>query len=80
MINGLMEQEGKTSSVRVAMFICVMTGCAVAVLGVLRDRNLIDTAFLCLALLGPGFTAKVTQKKVEAKNATSSLVVDSGAA
>ena len=65
MNKGLLESDGSTSSTRVAMFLCVLTGCAVAVLGVWRGLDLVGLATLSTGLVSAGMGFKVWQKSKE---------------
>lgn len=67
----LTEENGEPSSTRLAMFLCVVSGCAVALMGTYAAMktgatiNLTEVAFLSGALCGAGFTGKVMQKGKE---------------
>jgi hypothetical protein len=65
----LREDSGKISQVRIASLACVLTACAVAILAVVKDRNLLDAAFLCTGLIGAGLGCKVWQKGKENEQA-----------
>lgn len=58
-------QDGakKTSSMRVMMITTVLTGCLVAVLGVVFGRNGVELAALVGALLVPAFGGKALQSR-----------------
>ena len=66
-MKGLLETNGKTSSTRVAMLMCVATGCAVALMGVYSaakpgaTSDLTQVAFLSGALIASGLAGKVVQ-------------------
>jgi len=61
----MQDKDGNTSSIRAAMFFCVITGCAVAVMGVYLDRELLGLASLVTGLVGAGFAGKAYQKGKE---------------
>lgn len=59
------EDNGNVSSMRVSLFVGVITACIVSVLCVLRDRNLMDAAVLVGAILAPLVGGKAIQKGKE---------------
>ena len=61
----LREKDGTKSSVRLAMFICVLTGCGIAIIGVYLGRDLLGLSGLVLTLVGAGLGGKVWQKGLE---------------
>ncbi len=65
-MKGLLEENGKTSSTRISMFLCVATGCAVALLGVWKgESDLVGLAALSGGLVSAGMGFKVWQKGKE---------------
>ena len=64
-MSGLLDSNGKTSSTRVAMFISVLTGCFVAVLGVYKGCDLIGLTTLSSGLVASGMGFKALQKGKE---------------
>ncbi|HEY9816735.1 MAG TPA: hypothetical protein V6D20_13190 [Candidatus Obscuribacterales bacterium] len=64
-MNPLNENNGKPSSIRLGMFICIITGCYVAIAGLHLDRSLLELLPMSLGLISAGFTAKVMQKPKE---------------
>lgn len=68
-MSDILESNGKTSSVRVGMLVCVVTACAISVVVVVGsvfgkpiDPNV---PWLAGALLSAGIGGKVMQKKAE---------------
>jgi hypothetical protein len=59
------EENGKTSAVRIAMFICVITGCVIGVLGLIRGSDLLTLSGLVGTYLVAGIGGKVVQKLKE---------------
>jgi hypothetical protein len=59
------EKNGDPSSMRVMAFITVCTGCAVAVLGVLRRLDLVGLTTLSAGLVSAGMGFKALQKGKE---------------
>jgi len=59
----LKDRAQKTSSMRVMMVTTVLTGCIVAVLGVVLGRNGGEIAALVGALLIPAFGGKAIQSR-----------------
>jgi len=72
-MKALQEANGKKSSIRGAMFICVITGCVVAVMGVYgaiqpgATINLTELAFLSGSLVNAGMGCKAYQKGKESE-------------
>jgi len=64
-MSDLLKPSGETSSIRVSMFICVLTGCSVAVIGVLNNQDLVGLGVLVGTLIGVGIGGKVAQKSKE---------------
>ena len=58
----VLQENGKTSSIRVAMFIAVITGCIVAVIGVWRGVDLFGLTTLSTGLVSAGMGFKAYQK------------------
>lgn len=62
-MNAFSEKDGKTSATRLNMLICTLTGCAVALIGILRGTDdLLGLGILCTGIIGTGVTGKVIQK------------------
>ncbi|MHC5062166.1 MAG: hypothetical protein ACYTFK_13970 [Planctomycetota bacterium] len=61
-MKGLLRQGGETSAVRVAMFICIITGCAVGVIGLYKGSDLLTLSGLVATYLTAGIGGKVAQK------------------
>ena len=59
------DNDGKTSAVRVGMFVCILSACAMAALAIWKDRDLIDVTILVTPFLITGMGGKVAQKKFE---------------
>jgi hypothetical protein len=59
----LQDGEGNTSSMRVMMVATVLTGCVVAILGVVLGRSGVEIAALVGALLIPAFGGKAIQSR-----------------
>ncbi len=57
------DKDGNVSSMRVMMVVTVLTGCAVAILGVVLGRNGVEIAALVGALLLPAFGGKALQSR-----------------
>ncbi len=55
------DKDGNVSSMRVMMVVTVLTGCAVAILGVALGRNGLEIAAVVGALVVPAFTGKAIQ-------------------
>lgn len=73
-MQGVLEPNGKTSSTRVAMMLCVCTACVIAVAGVvgsIQTKQPIDPqlSWLVGTLLSIGFGGKVAQKFKETPDA-----------
>ena len=64
-MSGVLDKNGSTSSMRLAMFICVLTGCGVALLGVWKGQDAVGIAVLVAALIAPVVGGKVAQKGKE---------------
>lgn len=70
-MQGLLEQNGKTSSMRAMMLICVVTGCAVALMGAYAAMqpgatlDLTSFAILSGSVMAVGVGGKVAQKGKE---------------
>lgn len=73
-MQGLLESNGKTSSTRVVMFICVATGCIVALMGMYAAMkpgatiDLIQVAALSGSIIAVGVGGKVAQKGKEGQS------------
>ena len=61
----LQDNGGNESSMRLGMFICILTGCGIAIMGVYLNRDLIGISSLVLTLVGAGIGGKVMQKGKE---------------
>ena len=61
----LLKADGSVSSMRVAMFICVITGCAVGVIGLYKGSDLLTLSGLVATYLAAGIGGKVIQKSKE---------------
>ena len=59
----LTDSSDKVSSMRVMMVATVLTGCIVAILGIVLGRSGIETAALVGALLLPAFGGKALQSR-----------------
>ncbi len=57
------DKDGNVSSMRVMLVVTVLTGCAVAILGIALGRNGVEIAAVVVALLGPAFTGKAIQSR-----------------
>ena len=57
------DKDGNVSSMRVMMVVTVLTGCAVAILGVVRGRGGVEIAAIVGALLLPAFGGKAIQSR-----------------
>ncbi len=57
------DKDGHLSSMRVMMLVTVLTGCAVAIVGVVLGRNGVEIAAVVVALLGPAFAGKAIQSR-----------------
>ena len=61
----MLTENGKGSSVRVSMMLCVITACAVAIIATLKGQDPVGTGVLVAALLATGIGGKVIQKPKE---------------
>ena len=61
-MKGLLEEKGKTSSMRVGMLLCIATACYIAILAVYRGSDIVGVTSLVVVLLGGGIGGKVMQK------------------
>lgn len=61
-MKGLLNKDGETSSVRAAMFICVITGCIIGVYGLHKGSDLLTLSGLVGTYLAFGIGGKVAQK------------------
>lgn len=68
--SALSESDGSPSSMRIAMTLCVLTACFLAIWPTVHDKA-VDVQ-LVMAFLGIGFGAKVWQKGKETAKADSS--------
>ena len=59
----LKDKDGNVSSMRVMMVTTVLTGCAVAILGVVLGRGGVEIAAIVGALLLPAFGGKAIQSR-----------------
>ena len=64
-MKGLLQEGGKTSSVRVNMFLCTIGSLALGGLGVWKGLDPLSLAVLCGVFVGVGTGGKVTQSKGE---------------
>jgi hypothetical protein len=64
-MNGILQSNGKTSSMRVAMMLCVITACYISVAAVHLGRNMLEISVILIPLLGAGIAGKVIQKGQE---------------
>ena len=70
-MKGLLEEGGKTSSMRAGMFLAVVTGCAVALMGIYAATkpdatiDLVQVSFLSGSLVTAGLGIKAWQKGKE---------------
>lgn len=70
-MQGVLDPKGKTSSVRAAMLLCVVTGCIVALMGTYAAMqpgatiDLIQVAALSGSVMAVGVGGKVAQKGKE---------------
>jgi len=69
----ILSVKGNVSSVRVMGLICVITACAISIMGVYLGRDLTALGILVGALLVPAFGGKVLQKKQEEKGANNEV-------
>jgi hypothetical protein len=58
----LLKESGGASSIRAGMFICILTGCYVAIAGLHLGSNLLELLPMSLGIISAGLTAKVAQK------------------
>lgn len=63
MSNPLKDKNDKTSAMRVMMVTTVLTGCVVAILGVVLRRSGLEIAAVVGALLLPAFGGKAHQSR-----------------
>lgn len=59
------ETKGQSSSMRIAMMICVLTGCYIAIAGLHIGANMMEVMGTAIGIIGAGFTGKVIQKSKE---------------
>ena len=64
-IAGFFREDSKESMTRLMSFICVVTGCILAIASIFVAK---DLSILIGILLTTGLTAKVTSKKTEVEN------------
>ena len=57
------DKDGNVSSMRIMMVATVLTGCAVAIVGIVLGRNGVELAAVVGALLVPAFTGKAIQSR-----------------
>lgn len=67
-MEGTLQEGGKTSSMRVAMMMCVATACYLAIAGLHMGVDLFQVSSLVVVFLAGGFTGKVVQKQSEIKS------------
>jgi len=61
----MQDDKGNTSSMRAGMFIAVVSGCAVSIMGVYLDRDLFGISTLAIGLVSAGLGFKALQKGKE---------------
>ena len=61
----LQEDNGTPSSMRIAMLLCVITGCTVAILGTWKGQDAVGLGVLVAGLIAPVTAGKVMQKGAE---------------
>ena len=61
----LEDKHGNPSSIRSGMLLCVATGCAVALMGVYLDRDMVGLGVLVAGLIAPITACKAYQKGSE---------------
>jgi hypothetical protein len=61
----ILEEDGKTSSARVNMFLCTISASALGAIGVWKGLEPLSLSTLCGAFLTVGTAGKVIQKKSE---------------
>lgn len=66
-IKDLFSNKSELSSMRVMAFIIVLTACAVSIMGIVLNRDIVEIAALVAALLAGAFGGKVGQAKYEAQ-------------
>ena len=62
----LQESNGTSSSIRLGMMLCILTGCAVALIGVWTKQDPVGIGVLVAMLIAPITAGKVAQKGKEA--------------
>jgi hypothetical protein len=62
----LSDDKGNFSSVRVGMFISLITACTIGIIAILHDAVTLEVGGLVSSYLAAGFGAKVWQKFAEA--------------
>lgn len=67
MFKSMLSSQGDVSSMRICMFILVLSSVACAVLGIVQGRDLFGLAALVTSMLVPGVGAKAVQSFSEAK-------------
>ena len=67
-MQGLLDQKGKTSSMRVSMMLCVFTACYLCIAGLHLGADLFQVSTLVGTLLVAGFGGKVAKKGFEKKD------------
>jgi hypothetical protein len=64
-MSDLLTEGGKTSSMRVGMFVCIGTSCYLAIAGLHMGADLLQLTGIIALFLGAGITGKVAQKSKE---------------
>lgn len=67
-IKNLFSASDKASMTRLCMFVTVVTACVIAVIAVLKNRDLSATGVLVGTMLVPSFGGLAANKKYETKN------------
>jgi hypothetical protein len=66
-INNLLSESGTISCVRFLHVVSIFTAAAIAIMGIVKDKDLSQVSILCSTFIVPASAAKVFQKNMETK-------------